>query len=70
MSGRKAEPNLDKEELDRWMNMWVRRASKTELSPSKKSTLNLLATLGNGSGVRAQKVNRAEALERRARDSF
>ena len=64
------EPNLDKEGLGWSMNRWVRWASETELSPSKRSMLNLLSTLGNCFGVRMQKVNRAEALERGVRDSF
>ena len=50
--------------------MWVRRASEAELFPSKKSMLNLLSTLENCSGVRMQKVNRAEAPKRGVRDSF
>ena len=69
MSGQK-EPNLDKEGLGWWRNMWVRRASVAELSPWKKSMLNLYSTLDNCSGVRMQKVNRAGALERGVRDSF
>lgn len=70
MSGEKVEPNLNKKGLEWWMNMWVRRASEAELSPSKRSMLNIHSTLGYCSGVRMRKVNRAEALESGVRDSF